>query len=233
MLKESLVFLPLGMGVYGLMSQGSKIWRGLLLLAALALFAVMKPYVGICLIPIALYRLLESTIKTRFSIAAISTVILFVSGLFLALTSPHLIERMSNQQAIFIAHAQAEEAGSLVEVSTYSDWSDFLVQTPKALVNVLMRPHLGEIRGVLDALSAIENTLFLLITLFVLFKRDTYVDLEVAWMLVVYIVALAVLIGSVTPVLGAIVRYKVPLIPFAIFALYAFLDKQHRLIQPS
>ena len=39
-----------------------------------------------------------------------------------------------------------------------------------------------------------------------------------------FVLSLALLIGSVTPVLGAVVRYKAPMLPFLVFALFQLID---------
>jgi hypothetical protein len=93
-------------------------------------------------------------------------------------------------------------------------WS-FLLNTPKAIITALYRPLFIDARGVLMLLSSVENLILLLLfplALLLLNKQPNHFVLAV--FCVFFCLSLATLTGISNSILGAIVRYKMPLIPF-------------------
>lgn len=92
----------------------------------------------------------------------------------------------------------------------------FLKLVPEALRNVFFRPLVSEIRSPLIALSFAENLFYLLLMTFFLMKFRQPGDQELTFIFfaILFTIPLATLIGIITPVTGAIVRYRVPFLPF-------------------
>ncbi len=100
----------------------------------------------------------------------------------------------------------------------------FLKNTPQAIFNGLFRPTFADEDKTFMKLCAIENY-FLLFTIFlsiIFFKKPKNGEWSFIILCISFTLLLAVLIGFTTPVLGALVRYKVPLLPF-IFGCFFIL----------
>ena len=83
-----------------------------------------------------------------------------------------------------------------------------------------------QIKNVFFAFSAFENfSILVLIVLVVLFfKKPTRAQLPYLYFGIYFSVLLSILIGWTVPVLGAIVRYKIPCLPFAFSSLLLCID---------
>lgn len=94
---------------------------------------------------------------------------------------------------------------------------------PKAIVAGLYRPFIFESGNAVMLLSGLENTALLLLTLYVFFKAGVKYTIKqilgnpFVSMCLLFSVVLALGIGISTSNFGALVRFKIPLIPF--FAL--------------
>lgn len=99
-----------------------------------------------------------------------------------------------------------------------------LKNAPIAFIIVLTKPLIWEIKNAIQLLPAIENIFFLLlIVVTILFFKKTN-HLSIVLFCFSFVVILFVLIGITTPSLGAIVRYKIPAIPFLCVALLLLID---------
>lgn len=96
-------------------------------------------------------------------------------------------------------------------------WQSMIRLAPQAINVSLFRPYIWEAKNPLMVLSAIESSITLLITLFVLCKLRSkfflYVKAEVLFCLV-FAVIFAFGVGVSTFNFGTLSRYKIPLIPF-------------------
>jgi len=104
-------------------------------------------------------------------------------------------------------------------------WS-FLKNTPQAILNSVFRPHLFEANSILLLLPAIENLFivaFILICLLFLSKKVLQKNLFYFCLSISLL--LLILVGLTTPVMGALVRYKVPAMPFLLVSILLILDK--------
>lgn len=94
---------------------------------------------------------------------------------------------------------------------------------PKAIIAGLYRPFIFESGNAVMLLSGLENTALLLLTLYVFFKAGVKYTIKqilgnpFVSMCLLFSVVLALGIGISTSNFGALVRFKIPLIPF--FAL--------------
>jgi len=102
--------------------------------------------------------------------------------------------------------------------------------TPAAIIAGLYRPFLWEANSVVMILSGLENTILLLLTLFVLFRagpRFFFKSLSKEPFLIfcfIFSLIMAMGIGLSTANFGALVRFKIPLIPFFLMGWLFILD---------
>ncbi len=94
------------------------------------------------------------------------------------------------------------------------------------LFNVFFRPHPLEWKGVFQIISGLETILLLLILIFLFpcLSLSRIKGLSLFFFFFFVALTLLALPGIITPVLGALVRYKVPLIPLFIFSFFALFD---------
>jgi hypothetical protein len=220
-LKEPLLILFTGLMLWSLsrLRMFSAKSALLLLVSCLGLF-FMKPYTIMAMIPgLFTYAVLILSGSSRawlkagmvhlfFFLAASNSSVFFRGGDFL-----HIINRKKTD---FYNVAEAYNAGSTIEIPESNSLPDLLIHSPGALVRAYLRPHLFEVKSVFYLANALENlalTLLLLGTVLALFYFSAQPTPEFLLSLS-FIIVLGVLIGSVVPVMGAIVRYKLPALPF-------------------
>jgi hypothetical protein len=107
-----------------------------------------------------------------------------------------------------------EACGSYIEVTPIgNDFGQLLKNIPEALSNAAFRPTFRDPGGKLKILSFLETiALFLLLTFGLWYNRKNRPPEEknILVFLITFSVVLLVLIGWTTPVLGAVVRYRMP-----------------------
>jgi hypothetical protein len=118
-------------------------------------------------------------------------------------------------------------SGSRVDVPPLEPTlASFLSHTPRALINTLFRPHIAEARNPFMLMSAFENLLIILLILLAIFFYRPPVSPPLFWFCIFFTLFLFIITGLVTPVLGALVRYKMPALPFLAIGLMMIIDLQ-------
>ena len=117
-------------------------------------------------------------------------------------------------------------AGSTINISKLEPTIFSLIKTaPAALYNSLCKPSLLSSKSFLERISVLENAcvlIFLIICIW--FKKHMYNRNLLALCLFICLIIL-LLIGYTTPVAGAIVRYKVPIMPFLLMCGILIIDE--------
>ena len=104
--------------------------------------------------------------------------------------------------------------------------SSLLEVLPIAIYNTLFLPTFFSIKNLMYLMPAFENLLFIILLFFAFFngKKITKKQEYYNSLFLVFAINLIVLIGLITPVLGALIRYKVPVLPFLFFVLISKID---------
>ena len=138
------------------------------------------------------------------------------------------------KQKNFYEFARLAAAKSVIQIPAIepNSWS-LLINSPGAILRVLTRPSIFDSHAPLILLAAAENLLILFIILFCLIKakRNGNVNLPIFWFSIFFFLSMYALIGLITPVLGAIVRYKVPVLPFLMFIMLALYNKKEKRVE--
>ena len=140
-----------------------------------------------------------------------------------------LLNMLKYKQKDFIHEAKIEKAGSYIELGELDNTLySFLKNSPKGIINVLFRPHLLDSRSPIVLLAALENLIFILLIFLTVFffKKPHDQQKPILYFSISFVLLLALLIGLVVPVLGAIVRYKVPMLPFYAIIFLILIDKE-------
>lgn len=238
-IKESLLFFGIGILLYQIfrLSEGRPRWRDPVLLAmTVTMLFFLKFYVLLSLLP-ALVLILWSRRRAGppLLVKAVS-----VYGVFIAvgLNMHHIIPGMdilgilTMKQRDFVGLAQQMGSGSFVMPELLlPEVGLFLAEAPYAVYISLLGPMVHHGGGILGLVSALENAALLVVLgLCVLLHRPwPALDRPLILSIVLYVLVLSLVIGWTTPVMGAVVRYRTPLLPFLMIAGLLVLDRERLL----
>ena len=147
-----------------------------------------------------------------------------------AFTHHPVPELLQSKQQEFYTLAISQEAKSVIQLpELQSELSSILKNAPNAFMVTLLRPHLLEAHNSMMLLSALENAFILILLIINIYflvvgKRNATPIPPLIFLAVFFVIITFCLIGLVTPVLGAVVRYKVAALPFLLILLF-YQDK--------
>lgn len=244
-LKDSLALASAGLCVYSFynlfISGKKKIANSLILVFAVYLCLSLKPYIIIALVPslffwaMLYYRSRIESPFVRFLAGPVAIIIAMGAGY----VAVHELGKEYSQYSI---------QGALQTAEIYQDWHTTLAETrsasgyslgaidgstmsivskiPAAINVTLFRPYLFEVRNPVMLLSALESFLMLLFTVRILWKTGLRLTLKsivvnpTAFFCIFYSLFFAFCVGFTAYNFGALVRYKIPCIPFFVAGLY-------------
>ena len=106
-------------------------------------------------------------------------------------------------------------ANSYIQLSWLTkDPISFIKALPSALCNSVFRPFLLEGHSILMRFASFENLLFLVFAIILVFRRIKALPFSL-WLLA-GVLYYFIIIGMLTPNLGSLVRYKVPVLPILV-----------------
>jgi hypothetical protein len=227
--------------------EKSNITKNLIMVALAAyLIIYVKPYVFVAIIPAFFIFLAWRSIKTienpvlRFALLPLSIFAFLAAGFgLLNLFSEFLGDYGSLEGIIQKAiityedHIRAEQYGyNFYSLGEFDGtlWN-FFSKAPAAIAAGLFRPYIWEIRNPVMLLAALENTAFMLLVLVILWKTGPIKMIKIIFdePLVVFSLTFAVIfafaVGISTANFGALVRLKIPLLPFITMGLFILYHK--------
>jgi hypothetical protein len=204
-----------------------------------ALVIYVKPYIFMALMPSMLLWVLYARITgirntlVKFVVIPfgflmlVGGTIVFLSGL------GDKLGKFSLDNAVTTAVLTNKDMTKNIEYGTnYFDigemdgtWSGLLSKAPIAVFAAMFRPHLGEVRNVVMLISALENAWLLwMVVATVLKGRIVFVPSfvlgnPIVLMCLSFSVVFAFVIGISTPNFGALVRFKIPMLPLLLTGL--------------
>ena len=237
-LKESILIFGMGILIYSMnklleKKLGSK--HLLIFISCIIFLCFIKFYVIIALIPciIAYITTIKLNIKRPI---AVYLPILFLCGIlaFNSVSIPpyyDFVETIAHKQKDFIRLAEVTDSGSQFKLTKLEpSFTGIVKVVPEALLNCFIRPLPQSGKSLVYLPSIIENIIILLsifLAVFSIFKRKVTLTWEaknMVWFSLVFTILLFTIIGLTTPVSGALVRYKVPALPFLGIAILTFLN---------
>jgi hypothetical protein len=233
-LKESLVFFNMGLMLWYLnkIFNNHINFKNVLLTFLFAyLLSVSKIYILILLIPgitsLLAFKFMPKVNKLiLFTLVHVVVIYLFFNSTFF---SPYNFpEIVVAKQHDFINMVNSfPNVGSKIQIPILeSNLQSFIINTPKALINSFFRPFIFESHNLVSLFSALENIGIMLTFALLIFyhKKPTVSNTYWFWFSLSFTLLLFDLIGLTTPVLGALVRYKIPALPFLLFLLFNYMD---------
>ena len=235
-LKEALVLLQMGLALGSWFLIKNRIWSFLGAAAAIALLHFTKSYMAFLLLGFISVYSLSSYWESKknngfkfnlpsyfipelvFPLLGIAFYVVFSS---LTHWNP-ILSMLSTKLHHFLNLAAAEQAGSQVYLPPFEpNWLPFLATLKWGFVNALFRPLPGDFHGIFTWIMLPESMAILLIG-FGLWLGKNKGMRAWFWASLWYGLALLVLMGVTTPVLGSLFRYKMPLWP--LFLPYLWLS---------
>jgi hypothetical protein len=229
-LKETLVVMLLSFSIAQIIKFLFEKNKKHMLYASLFLIPLffVKPYFVIGLapfLPLLLFR--ETSISKKYLIAITLFIVAALTINFLP-NGQTIIGGIVQKQNDFLNHAEAENAGSLIYLPRLENnyWS--LIKTiPIALFNLFLKPLPWDSLNPLFLLASMENLFLIALIIIATVYRKTSLSSEqkeLLWLLSLYSLIIYTLIGLTTPVVGAFVRYKAPILPLILTACFIVLD---------
>jgi hypothetical protein len=133
----------------------------------------------------------------------------------------------SNDSANYKMQTDIPLAGSLLNADFLEpNIQSFLKETPRALVHTLFRPYIWEGKNPMLLLPALENLILLILLLLSLFYHRKISSPEIFGFCFTFSILLLLVMGLTTPVLGALVRYRIVAQPFFLIALLMLINRE-------
>ncbi len=130
--------------------------------------------------------------------------------------------------AVFTMENDMPRSGSLIYMTPLEPTvSSFLRSLPMALINTCLRPFPNEVNSLMLITPSLEIFVYLIfVCLCLFFRRKKVEHPEYALFCFSFAMILFVITGLTTAVLGALVRYKVPGLPFLLLSFIFMLDQE-------
>lgn len=233
LLKESLLFTCLGLGIY-LLTNSDKVLPRVISLAFFSLLLFIKPVVFLCLIAATgIYLtlrlfLVEDTSFIKRRTGAVVICFWLIAAFVLTFKSSSLCEKIIDKRNEFVFLALQENAGSLIDQRIFaSNCKQLFAITPAAVINSIFRPFIWEKNNAFQYLFAFENFAFIALLIYLLFRYFRIPEKEKllpAVFLLTFSFLNYLIIGLTVPVTGAIVHYRVIASPFLLLGLLFFIS---------
>ncbi len=234
-LKEGLLIFGSGLLIYYFneIINKRKIIKGLIcIFISFVLLLYTKCYILFILIPLLIAYLWAEKTNHKNVLLKYTGILIFFLLIILNIKyifpEYDVLQILATKQNDFINLAQSLNSGSIIKVNILRpDFFNILINSPKAFLNTLLRPHLFESFSLFTLLSAIENLLILVIGIIALFFiKIRGINKNLLVFSLFFVLITFILIGLTTPVFGAIVRYKIPALPFLIIIFIMIFDKE-------
>jgi len=224
-LKESLIIFGLGVFLFGVqqtkdrMSRSSFLW---LTLGLLSLISV-KFYILLSLLPGLWFWSTTIDKKNR----TIQFKFIWIHMLLATfLLSDKVINAMAQKQSQFKTLIEKSGANSAIDIGSFDSFPSLIYALPQALFNVLIRPIYPANCSPFSLFASAEHFLFIALLFLPFFFRKTSNTAEqrLALFCISFVFIGSCIIGLTVPILGGIVRYKAPLIPFYLIGILTFVN---------
>ena len=235
-LKEGLLLLAMGLFIYAAWKIVSKadysINHFLILAFSFWGLLLVKNYIILCLMPSLIFlfaqRFLPKLKKVNVALivlGACATMIILLSQI----EALGLLEKIVSKQVDFIRLGIMSNSGSYFELSPLSpNLASFFKTIPEALLNASLCPFIYDSSSVFEYLASLEALfiVFLIISAFIIGPKQGLWNSNTFWFSFLFYLSLLVIIGLVTPVSGAIVRYRIPALVILLPVLVNFLPNK-------
>ena len=231
-LKECIVIFGIGLLLLGLFNKTTPFGLKQIIYILLGLFIIVltKYYVFIALLPAAVGFVISKNQSNKNTAWIFLGTILFfyTAGITIQYIFPsfNFLKMIAYKQNNFVNLAISENAGSIITTEYLQPtFIDVLKHTPGAVVNSFLRPFPWEIDfNFFRLIPMIENYFFILCLGWFIYVNKKSTNLRITLFCSSFIITLYIIIGLSTPVIGGLVRYKVPALPFLWLLILSFAE---------
>ena len=243
LMKDSITIGALGWLYYGFyklaIAKKSILTSFIITLVAAYVIYSVKVYVLLSFLPPALFWIfLENNRRIKSAaIRIIAKPIFIVAGLVVAYVGAttltagdarYDVNNLAQSTKINSDYLSTYQAsGSAYHIGTFDGSMGSVVKVaPQAIIVALYRPFLWEVRNPVMLLSALEATLFIFLTIRFIFRTGLLKTFRlisskpILTFCLVFALVFAFGTGTNSGNFGTLVRYKIPLMPFYLAALY-------------
>jgi hypothetical protein len=246
-LKESILIFTLGMiflAIKKITQQKTSTSNLVLIVVCLFLMIYIKFYVLLSFLPAIIGYLIAKKLNHHAVVVYTVTLFLAILGGFYSnqLTgSVDLVEVLVDKQKDFIRLAEWQSAKSSFALTPLeNNFFGVVKVVPEGLLNCFVRPLPQHTDNWLQAGVVLENLLLLLLFIFStsyairskLAKKPIFISFEhknFFLFCALFTLLLFTIIGITTPVAGALVRYKVPALPFFMMGCLLLLQHENKI----
>lgn len=226
-LKEGLLVFAFGIMFYGFYRLLKKFGYKYLIMfiVGLLLLSITKFYTLMAAVPgMAALLWIE---KTKGKKPFLKFLIVHSLAFIVAISNNYVLFVLYKKQVDFhiLIDGLSNKVGSYIEVPKLEPTAfSFLKNAPLAFFNTFFRPHIFEAYSPIVMLAAFENLLiFVSLVLSLIFiNKKKITNLPLLYFSIFFVIIMFILCGLVTPVMGALVRYKMPALPF-LFIIFLFI----------
>ncbi|HBG71960.1 MAG: hypothetical protein A2W93_05255 [Bacteroidetes bacterium GWF2_43_63] len=232
-LKESILIFAMGIFLYSyqqLLFISFNVFRVLLLLFSLVLMYFTKTYVLAVMLPVVIANTWIVLTNNRHAFAKqLISLLVFINLAVLAgniNADFNVFQLITNKLHDFVNLALYSNAGSMIDpIPLEPNFLSFLQYSPNAVINTLFRPFPADINTMIMVPVLIENIVIVVtLLLAVIFHERKVQNARILFFCLFFVIVLSVITGLTTPVLGALARYRIPLLPFLFIMLFLLID---------
>jgi len=139
-----------------------------------------------------------------------------------------IYETNNKDTSTFHFISRVTPSGSAIRMDRLEySFSSFAKLIPQSFFNVLCKPFFYDSRSILELMASLENLLFSIFIIFCFwFRVKDAVNMNLLLLFITLVISLFILVGITTTVIGAIVRYKIPFIPFLLMIPLLILNTE-------
>ena len=224
-LKEGLILFSIGLSLFHLRKiaeNRQQWWRIVLILFGLAILRYTKFYIFAFILPLMIAWLWVNFSRPGFTILKYLIILTFAIaiGSQAYRLNPHnaIPQLLSKKHNGFVALAKDNHAGSQFSHDFMeASWPSVVKTAIPGFFNSLFRPFPWDSLNPLSLVSSIENLFILLLIGFSLIYKQKPEDLKLFYFSLFLFLFIYTVSGQITPVSGALVRYKVVGLPFLMY----------------
>ncbi len=215
-----------------------------IMFAATTVIIIIKPYIALAFLPSVIFWIFfqyRSAIRSVYLRVMILPLILLITisiGYAVINTigetsKTYQINNILNNATKLNSTLQAQSEGSTFDIGVTNNLSilQVLKIAPLAIITTIFRPFIWEIRSAIMLLSSLED-LFIMYILYLVITRNTIIEIfkiisgnPLVTFCLIFSLVFSFAVGFSTSNFGALVRYKIPAVPFLIAGLFIMLDR--------
>lgn len=215
------------------------------------LMILIKPYIFIALMPGTLLWFIGERMKditnwfVKILLGPVTLIAVTAIGVFIMTQLSSSLGDYSSADSLFKKASESQKdlkqayyMGNSFDIGEFEPtFQGVMAKFPVAVMAGLYRPYLWDVKNVVMLISALENTILLGFTLLILYKVGIFKTIKhisntpILFFSIIFAVFFAFSVGISTANFGALVRYRIPCIPFLVSSLFILGDYANKKVE--